>query len=113
MLGLPQHTLALTLAGRSSDEAAALLIKSEPKIKDLLKGNPSAGRFTTKDRLIQLLKNFQRKASDRVIRNEGGRLAYRYARRRINRSKNDPDKLVQFAAALILAIDWGPFGPSA
>jgi hypothetical protein len=93
---------ALTQAGQSYDKAADLLIQWRPKIRDLLEGNRRATSFTAKDRLIQLWKNLQ---SGRATRNEGGLLAYRYARRVISRHKSDPDELEQLAVRLILAID--------
>jgi hypothetical protein len=93
---------ALTEAGQSYDKAANLLINWRPKIRDLLEGNRGATSFTTKDRLIQLRKNFQ---SGRATKNDGGLLAYRCARRVISRHKSDPDELEQLAARLILAID--------
>jgi hypothetical protein len=54
------------------------------------------------DRIIQLRKNFN---SGRATKNNAMRVAYRYARKAINRCKGDPDALEKLAVSLILTID--------
>jgi hypothetical protein len=96
--------LALTTRGDSYAEAAAKLIEWRPAITKLLKENRGAVSFTDKQRIIQLRKNFQ---SNRATTNEAGCLAYRYARKVINRDKRDPDALEELALWLILTIELG------
>jgi hypothetical protein len=89
---------------------AAKLIEWRPKIKELLKRNNKAEKdretpsFTDEERIIQLRKNFQ---AGRATKNDAGRLAYRYARKVINRNKRDQDALEELAAWLILTIELG------
>ena len=93
---------ALTTRGDSYVNAAATLIGWRPAIRKLLKENQSSTSFTDEDRIIQLRKNFN---SGRATKNKAIRLAYRHARKRINRCKNNPDALEALAVSLILAID--------
>jgi hypothetical protein len=101
--------IALTTRGDySNSDAAATLIKWRPAIAKLLRKNQKAEKdrksapFSDEQRIIQLRKNFQ---SSRATKNEAGRLAYRYARKVINRDKHDPDALEELAAWLILTIE--------
>jgi hypothetical protein len=99
--------LALTTGGCSYVDAATALIKWRPAITKLLKENSKTERpgtiaFTDKDRIVQVRKNFH---SGRATKNEAARLAYRYARKKINRCKNNPDALEELARSLIWAID--------
>jgi hypothetical protein len=97
------------------EEAAGFLIKMRPAIRKLLKENRGAQSFTDKKRIIQLRKNFQSKcrtkSKDGSLKNKdrsffAGVLAYRHARREINRIRQrNPGELAQFAEILILAID--------
>ena len=93
---------ALTTRGDSYPNAATTLIRWRPAIRKLLKENRSSTSFTDEDRIIQLRKNFN---SGRATKNKAIRLAYRHARKRINRCKNNPDALEALAVSLILAID--------
>jgi uncharacterized protein YfdQ (DUF2303 family) len=78
------------------------LIAWRPAIRKLLKENRTTTSFTDKDRIIQLRKNFN---SGRATKNNAMRVAYRYARKAINRCKGDPDALEKLAVSLILTID--------
>jgi hypothetical protein len=98
--------LALTTGGCSYPDAATTLLKWCPAITNLLKenrktGTPGTISFMDKDRIVQLRKNFH---SGRATKNKAACLAYRFARKRINRCKNNPDALEQLAVSLILAI---------
>lgn len=94
--------LALTTMGASYANAATTLIAWRPAIRKLLKENRTTTSFTDKDRIIQLRKNFN---SGRATKNNAMRVAYRYARKAINRCKGDPDALEKLAVSLILTID--------
>ena len=95
--------LALTTRGDYSyANAATTLIWWRPAIRKLLKKNQSSTSFTDEERIIQLRKNFN---SGRATKNKAIRVAYRYARKAINRCKGDPDALEKLAVSLILEID--------
>ena len=93
---------ALTTRGDSYTNAATTLIRWHPAIRKLLKKNRSSTSFTDEERIIQLRKNFN---SGRATKNKAIRVAYRYARKAINRCKGDPDALEKLAESLIRAID--------
>ena len=93
---------ALTARGDSYPNAATTLIRRRPAIRKLLKKNRSSTSFTDEERIIQLRKNCN---SGRATKNKAIRVAYRYARKAINRCKGDPDALKKLAESLILAID--------
>jgi hypothetical protein len=93
---------ALTTRGDSYANAATTLIWWCPAIRKLLKKNRSSTSFTDEERIIQLRKNLH---SGRATKNKAACLAYRHARKRINRCKNNPDDLEALAVSLILAID--------
>ena len=79
-----------------------LVNRWRPAIRKLLKKNRSSTSFTDEERIIQLRKNFN---SGRATKNKAIRVAYRYARKAINRCKGDPDALEKLAESLIRAID--------
>ena len=93
---------ALTTRGDSYADAATTLIWWRPAIRKLLKQNRSSTSFTDEERIIQLRKNLH---SGRATKNKAACLAYRHARKRINRCKNNSGALEALAVSLILAIN--------
>jgi hypothetical protein len=93
---------ALTTRGDSYVNAAATLIGWRPAIRKLLKNNRGSTSFTDEERIIQLRKNFN---SGRATKNKDIRVAYRFARKAVDRCKGDPDALQELALGFILAID--------
>ena len=96
------HFALTTRGDYSYANAATTLIWWRPAIRKLLKKNRSSTSFTDEERIIQLRKNFN---SGRATKNKAIRVAYRSARKAINRCKGDPDALEELARSLIRAIE--------